>query len=174
MQWLEKLTVAVNRILIVLGGVAILLLMGVATANVVMRLLSANSEWAYERIGNFVGAYELIGFAGAVAVACALGATQRRKDHIVVDIISRSYSAPVAKLIDCIQYLVTLVFFGIVTCQVFRYAMMLRESGEVSETLKIIYYPFVVCVAVGCGAMVLNLVIDLIHLFVRPQSQVKP
>lgn len=162
MAWLDKLAAVVNRILIVLGGVAVLLLMGVATTNVVMRLLGRNLE----------GAYELVGFAGAVAVACALGATQRRKDHIVVDIISRNYPAPVAKLLDGVQYLVTLAFFSVVTCQVFRYAMMLRDSGEVSETLKIIYYPFVVCVAAGCAAMVLNVVVDLASLFMRPQPQV--
>lgn len=162
MQWLDKLTVVVNRILIVLGGVAVLLLMGVATTNVVMRLFGGNLE----------GAYELVGFAGAVAVACALGATQRRKDHIVVDIISRSYPAPVARLVDCIQYLITLAFFAIIACQVFRHAMELRSNGEVSETLKIIYYPFVVCVAAGCAAMALNLAIDVIHLFERPKPRV--
>ncbi|HOW73669.1 MAG TPA: TRAP transporter small permease [Phycisphaerae bacterium] len=162
MAWLDKLTLVVNRVLIVLGGVAVLLLMGVATTNVVMRLFGGNLE----------GAYELVGFAGAVAVACALGATQRRKDHIVVDIISRSYPPVVAKLVDGLQYLVTLVFFAIIAYQVFRHAMALRENGEVSETLKIIYYPFVVCVAAGCAAMVLNLAVDLTHLFGRPRPRV--
>jgi hypothetical protein len=41
-------------------------------------------------------------------------------------------------------------FFGIVTWQVFKYATTLRETGEVTETLQIIYYPFTYAVALGC------------------------
>ncbi len=37
----------------------------------------------------------------------------------------------------------------VVAWQIFVWGMKMRESGEVSETLKIIYHPFVFGVAVG-------------------------
>ena len=38
------------------------------------------------------GAYEIVSFLGAVVTAFALGYTQKRKSHIVVDILTETYS----------------------------------------------------------------------------------
>jgi len=51
------------------------------------------------------GAYETVGFLGAIVIAFALGYTQKRKDHIVVDILTQRFSKQVNRVLDAINYL---------------------------------------------------------------------
>ena len=55
------------------------------------------------------------------------------------------------------------LFFGIVAWQVSLWGMRIAASGEVSETLKVIYYPFVFCVAVGFGLLALTCLMELLR-----------
>ena len=146
-----------NKILLVLGGIAVLSLMALATGNVALRVFHMP----------YRGAYELVSFLGAIVIAFALGYTQKRRDHIVVDILTEKFPARLNRVLDAINYSVTLIFFSLVTWQIFVWGMKIWESGEVSETLKIIYYPFIFAVSLGFGVLSLTLLIDLLKTFQR-------
>jgi hypothetical protein len=45
---------------------------------------------------------------------------------------------------------------------IFRWGIQIAASGEVSETLKIAYYPFVYLVAIGFVSLSITLLMDLI------------
>jgi TRAP-type C4-dicarboxylate transport system permease small subunit len=152
MNTLEKINIFLNRVLLFIGSVAVLLLMSIATANAFLRIPFIKSTWR--------GAYESVGFLGAVVIAFALGYTQKRKDHIVVDILTDKFPKPVNRVLDGINYLVTTIFFAIVSWQIFVWGMKISKSGEVSETLKIIFHPIIYCVALGFAVFSLTLIID--------------
>jgi len=138
----------------VLGGVAVLLLMSIATVNAFLRIPLIKATWR--------GAYETVGFLGAIVIAFALGYTQKRKDHIVVDILTEKFPKRVNRVLDGVNYLVTTVFFAIVSWQVFVWGMKISRSGEVSETLKIIFHPFIFSVSFGFAVFSLTLIVDFI------------
>ena len=150
MDSLEKVNVFLNKILMVVGGVAVLALMALATINVGLRVVGVP----------FRGTYEFVGFLGAVVIAFALGYTQKRKGHIVVDILTEKFPKQVNRVLDGISYFVTMIFFAIVSWQVFVWAIKIWKSQEVSETLKVIYYPFIFSVAVGFTVFSFTLVVD--------------
>ena len=150
MDSLEKVNVFLNRILMGVGGVAVLALMALATVNVGLRVVGVP----------FRGTYEFVGFLGAVVIAFALGYTQKRKDHIVVDILTEKFPKRVNRVLDGISYFVTMIFFAVVSWQVFVWAIKIWQSQEVSETLKVIYYPFIFSVAVGFAVFSLTLIVD--------------
>jgi TRAP-type C4-dicarboxylate transport system permease small subunit len=152
MEFLERLNRMLNEWLLVIGGAAVLALMALATGNVLLRIFGVP----------FRGAYEIVSFLGAVVTAFALGYTQKRKFNIVVDILSDKFPPGVKKFLDGVGYLIGLLFFAVVAWQILRWGMKIAASGEVSETLKIAYYPFVFCVALGFGVLALTLVIDCI------------
>jgi TRAP-type C4-dicarboxylate transport system permease small subunit len=156
MNTLEKANDFLNKILMFVGSVAVLLLMSLATVNVVARFFF-NAPYR--------GAYELVGFFGAIVIAFALGYTQKRKDHIVVDILTEKFPKGVNKILDGVNYFITTIFFAIVSWQVFVWGMKISKSGEVSETLKIIFHPFVYSVAVGFAIFSLTLIIDFLKNF---------
>ena len=157
MRYLEKLNYFLNKILMFVGSVAVLLLMSIATVNASLRLPFIKSTWR--------GAYETVGFLGAIVIAFALGYTQKRKDHIVVDILTEKFPKRVNKVLDGINYFVTTIFFAIVSWQVWVWGMKISESGEVSETLKIVFHPFIYSVSFGFAVFCLTLIIDFLKNF---------
>ncbi len=152
MKSIERASAALNRVALVTGGLAALGLMGVAASNVILRMFGKS----------FPGAYEMVGFLGALVIAMALGHTQRRKDHIMVDILARHFPPWLHRALDALNYLVNLVFFAIVSWQVYLWGMTIRREGEVSETLKIAYYGFVYAVAFGFALLSLAMLADFV------------
>src|SRR4030042_780535 len=152
MSYLEKINDFLNKILMILGSVAVLLLMSLATVNAFLRIPFIKATWR--------GAYETVGFLGAIVIAFALGYTQKRKDHIVVDILTAKFSKRVNRILDGINYFVTMIFFAIISWQVLVWGMKISRSGEVSETLKIVFHPFIYSVSFGFAVFSLTLLID--------------
>jgi len=152
---LDKVDKMLGRILLALSGAAVLALMLLATGNVVLRFFHAP----------YRGAYEIVSFLGAIAVGFALASTQRRKGNVVVDIVSDCYPPPVKRFVDATSAAISAGFFGIVAWQISVWGTRIMATGEVSETLKIIYHPFIFCVAAGFGILTLTCLLDIPRAF---------
>jgi TRAP-type C4-dicarboxylate transport system permease small subunit len=157
MKYLEALNDFVNKILVILGGIAVLALMVLATGNVVLRMFSMP----------YRGAYEIVSFLGAVVIAFALGFTQKRKGNIVVDILTDKFPKNVQIVIDKIADLVIMIFFGLACWQIFVWGIKIVESREVSETLKIPFHPFVFAVAIGFAMLSFTAFVDFLKKLFR-------
>lgn len=161
MATLDKIDNLLGRLLLVLSGVAVLALMLLATGNVVLRIFHAP----------FRGTYEIVSFLGAIGVAFALASTQRRKGHIIVDILSSRYSRRARRLVDALSAAIGALFFGIVARQVWVWGARIMASGEVSETLKVVYHPFVFGVAAGFGLLTLTCLLDILRAFQKDERE---
>jgi len=151
MKYLEQISRFLNKIFLIVGGIAVLALMTVATANVVLRIFHIP----------FRGAYELVSFIGAIVIAFALGFTQQLKGHIVVDILTEKFPKTLSKMLDVVNHLVTMVFFAVIAWQIYRVGMQIWTSGELSETLKMIYHPFIFAVSTGFITLSLTALVQL-------------
>jgi TRAP-type C4-dicarboxylate transport system permease small subunit len=146
----EKISSLLNKWFIWVGGVALLTMIGIACANMIMRPLGAPLK----------GAYELVGFLGALTVAFAMGYTQITRSHIAVDVLATRYSKRTQQIMNSISSFLCMIFFALVAWQVAVFATTIWKRGETSETLRIIYHPFVYLVAICCGLLALVLFID--------------
>ena len=151
MSYLEKISDFFNKILLFVGSIAVLFLMTLATVNVCLRFFF-NAPYR--------GAYELVGFSGAIVIAFALGYTQKKKDHIVVDILTEKFPKPAIRVLNGFSYFVLMIFFSIMAWQVFVWGMKISKSGEVSETLKIIFHPVIFGVSIGFAVFSITLLVD--------------
>jgi len=147
---LEKISNLLNKWFIWIGGVALLTMIGIACANMLLRPLGSPLK----------GTYELVGFLGALTVALALGYAQITRSHIAVDVLATRYSKRTQKIMKAISSLLSMIFFVLVTWQVAVYATTIWKRGETSETLRIIYHPFVYLVAICCALLALVLFLD--------------
>ena len=59
--------------------------------------------------------------------------------------------------------LVSLALFAVVAFYVARYGRVLHETGSLSETLRIIVYPWVYVVGLGCAGLTLALLVDFLR-----------
>ncbi len=161
MKYLEMINGYLNKFLLVLGGIAVILLMSLATVNVTLRMFHMP----------YRGTYEIVSFLGAIVIAFALGYSQKRKDHIVVDILSERFPKQVNRILSIISYGITMVFFAVVSWQIFVFGTKIWKSGEVSETLKIIYYPFIFSVAVGFAVLSLTIIVDFLKVIFMKEEK---
>lgn len=160
MKLLDQIDLILSKGLMIVGGVALLLLMILATGNVAMRIFHVP----------FSGCYEIISFLGAIVTASALGYTQRNRDHIIVDILSEKFPPGVRKIVDAVSYLIVTVFFAVVSRQTLIWGLQIREAGELSETLKIIYHPFIFGVALGFAFLALSGAVDFFKVIVNSED----
>jgi TRAP-type C4-dicarboxylate transport system permease small subunit len=160
MKYLDQIDLILSKGLMIVGGVALLLLMILATGNVVLRIFHVP----------FSGCYEIISFLGAIVTASALGYTQRNRDHIIVDILSEKFPPGIRKIVDAVSYLIVTVFFAVVSRQTLIWGLQIREAGELSETLKIIFHPFIFGVALGFAFLALSGAVDFFKVIVNSED----
>lgn len=145
MMAIDRLISWLNRLLIFCGGVCLIFMIGLTCSNIIFRVFGEPIR----------GTFELMGFSGAMVTAFALGFTHRQKGHIAVDILVNRFSVRTKQVLNVTNSLICTIFFGVVAWQVAKKAATLLSSGEITETLRIIYYPFTFCVAFGCGILAL-------------------
>ncbi|MEW6376946.1 MAG: TRAP transporter small permease [Thermodesulfobacteriota bacterium] len=147
---LDKISGVLNKWFTWMGGISLLTLTGIACVNMLLRPMGSP----------LTGAYELVGFFGALVVALPLGYAQITRSHISVDILATRYSKRVKRMMNAISSFVCMIFFVLVAWQSAIYATTIWKRSETSETLRIIYYPFVYVVAICCLLLAFTLLID--------------
>lgn len=152
MDFLMRINKVLNKLLTLTGGAVLLGMILLTCANIFIRQFYVPIQ----------GTFELMGYAGAVVTAFALGYTQFTNGHIAVDILVHTYPKPLKRIIAIINHAVCCTFFLIASWHVLKKALTLKNAEEVSETLRIIYYPFTLAVAFGCLILALALFTDLL------------
>lgn len=158
--YLEKVSQSLSKVLMSVAGCFMAAMILLTCMNIFLRLV-----WV-----PVAGTYELMGYFGAILTAFALGYTQTRRGHIAVDVLVLKFSGKTQRVLNGINYLICMIFFLIVAWQIAKYAGTLWKTGEVTETLQIIYYPFTYAVALGCGALSLVFLVDFLKC-VSPRKQ---
>jgi TRAP-type C4-dicarboxylate transport system permease small subunit len=160
---LEKISIVLNQVLLWIAGLFLVAMITITGANIVLRQFGLPIR----------GTFELMGYFGAVVTALALGYTQVKRGHIAVDIVVLRFSEKTQRILLAVNHLVCLAFFIIVTLQVYKYATTLWETGEVTETLQIVYYPFTYAVALGCLILAFTFLVEFLKIILvdRGSSQ---
>jgi TRAP-type C4-dicarboxylate transport system permease small subunit len=153
MEILDRISAFLNRLLLWVGGVFLVGMIVLTCANILFRM-----TWV-----PIIGTFELMGYFGGIVTAFALGYTQMKRGHIAVDVLVNTYSDKVRNIINAINYTVCFLFFSVAAWQIAVKATTLMNTGEITETLRIIYYPFTYAVAFGCAILSLVLFTDLVR-----------
>ena len=163
MAVLDKISHILNQILIFIAGLMLAAMIFLTCANIFLRIV-----WI-----PVIGTFELMGYFGAVVTAFALGHTQVRKGHIAVDIVVLGFSKRTQNILTNINSFICMVFFAIVAWQIAVYATTLMKTGEITETLRIVYYPFTYGVALGCAVLSLVFLTELLGSVFRKKEDEK-
>jgi len=152
---LEKISRILNLLFIWGAGICLAAMILITCANIFLRLV-----WIPIR-----GTYELMGFFGAIVTAFSLGYTQMKKAHTRVDILVDSFSNKTQVILNAVNQFICTIFFVIAGWFIAKYAATLWRTGEVTETLRIVYYPFTYGVAGGCFLIALVMFVEILKLF---------
>ena len=155
MGFLKRINKWLCDVFLWVGGIALVLMTAISCFNMLLRMLGYP----------IAGIYDMVCYLGALVAGLPLAYTQLNKGHIAVDIVSCRFPAWLRKTAVAISYLLGMVFFGVAAWKIASLATVLRQVGEVSETLKMPFWPFTYAVAVSCGLMVLCLLLDFLSMF---------
>jgi len=108
------------------------------------------------------GTYELTGFLCACAAGCGLELARRRKDNITVDILFEKFHGKVKTVLLVLNDILCMLIFGVTGYFILRYGITLAQTGELTETLRIPFHPFVFCLCFGCLFVALCYAVEVI------------
>jgi TRAP-type C4-dicarboxylate transport system permease small subunit len=157
MELLDKISRVLNEIFIWIAGFFLVVMILLTCANIFLRLV-----WMPVK-----GTFELMGFFGAIVTALALGYTQIKKGHIGIDIVVNQFSAKAQRILNGVNYFICMIFFALAGLQIGRWATTICKTGEVTETLRIVFYPFTYGVALGCIILSFVLLVDFLKMLIQ-------
>ena len=150
MSLFDRINSILNRGLAWVAGISLVAMVLVTVGEMVLRMFGKP----------MAGTVETIGWLSAVTTAFALGYTQIHQGHVSIDLFTRRLRPLLQVMVSTLVLLASTVLFAIVTWNVFRHAGVLRETGSLSETMKVIVYPWVYLVSLGCAGLTLALIVD--------------
>jgi TRAP-type C4-dicarboxylate transport system permease small subunit len=144
----------VSGVLNIIAGVALTFLLCLTIADVILRFFRRP----------IVGTYELVMFSGAVVIGFALPLTTWARQHIFVDFVIMKFPQKVRDIFNIATRCLVIALFLLVGWNMLRYGHTLQNSGEVSPTLQMPFYPIAYGVGVCFFILCLVFVCDVIKI----------
>ena len=155
MEWLLNSVGRMSRLLNVMAGIAITFIMFLTVLDVILR--------SFRR--PIVGTYELVAFSGAIVVGFAIPLTSWLRGHIYVDFFTGKLPKTARSVFNLITRCMGIGLFLLIGWNLIKVGMDLQQSGEVSLTLQLPFYPVAYGVAVACFVQCLVLLADVVKIF---------
>ena len=135
-----------------------------AAALLAAMMLFSVADMVMRGMGRTIaGSYEVIGWMSAAAMALALGTVQRHKGHVAMELFVVRLGRRNRALVEAAMAVLSLALFAVSAFYVMRYGRTLHETGSMSETLRVIVYPWVYVVGLGCFGLALALLVDFLR-----------
>jgi TRAP-type C4-dicarboxylate transport system permease small subunit len=161
MHLFERSSNGLARLMYYIAGIAIVSMMVLSCVDVALRFgvtLYHAYKWSFlDSLKPIPGTFELVCYLGVVAVSFAMAHTSVEDGHVAVSLLVRLLPKRGQAIVGSITSFFSIFFFAMISWRSVMYANSLKETGEVSLTLQLPFYPFVY--GVGFSAAVVCLVI---------------
>ena len=132
---------------------ALLGMMALVNANVILRPMGI-PIW---------GTYEMVGFLGSIVLSFALLHITLQRGHMAVEVLTSRCPEPVCLVLDLANRVIGIFVTSLIAWQSLVHGLRIMQSGEVSPTLRLPFYPLLFGITFAFGAVALALVIDVIR-----------
>jgi len=143
-----------SRFINIIAGVAITFIMCLTVLDVVLR--------SFRR--PIVGTYELVAFSGAMVVGFAIPLTSWMRGHIYVDFFTGKLPTCGRSMVNIVTRCLGIGLFFLIGWNLIKVGLDLQQTGEVSLTLQLPFYPVAYGVAVSCFVQCLVLLADMVKI----------
>jgi TRAP-type C4-dicarboxylate transport system permease small subunit len=139
----------------VLAGLFFCAVMVLVVLNIILRTVFKHP---------ITGAYELVGLLTAVGISLALANCQLNNGHVAVGFFIDRLPINKQVRVDLVINTVSLIFWGLITWQLFIYGGVILSKGVVSSTASIPLYPFIFLIGIGLLSMSMVICLTLLEL----------
>lgn len=104
----------------------------------------------------FVGAYDIVRVAGAVAISCSLPITTAMKGHVAIEHFFRKLNAGWRVAVDSAMRVLMIAAFAVAAYACFGYGIRSLRNGQVTDTVQIpiFWVPWLMSLSFGVTALV--------------------
>ena len=134
--------------------------LGGIVAMMVLTTADVTGRYVFGR--PITGAFDATGLIALIIVALALATTQIRRGHISVDFLVFKLRGRPRAVIVSMGNLISLGVFALIVWRSITYGVYWWHIGEVSQTVKIPFWPFACVIAIGAMQICLVLLVGLI------------
>jgi TRAP-type C4-dicarboxylate transport system permease small subunit len=152
MQRLLSTVLRISRWMNVLAEVALAFIILITVADVILR--------SFKR--PILGTYELVALSGGIIIGFSIPITSWMKAHIYVDFVVLKFSDKGKKAFKVATKCLGIILFVIIGANLLLMGLELYQSGEVSPTLHIPFYPMVWSIGACCFFQCLVLFCDIV------------
>ncbi|NLD36222.1 MAG: TRAP transporter small permease [Desulfatiglans sp.] len=151
----EKTVNFISRFLNWIAGISVIAIMVIVCINVIGRSVFG---------APLKGTVDILSQMGVLVIACAIAYTQVVKGHIRITILLDRLPGSVGLIIKALMDIMGVILFFIITWQSILYTKGVYEIGELTEVLRMPVLPFAAIVSLGCLALTLVLVTDILRM----------
>ncbi len=142
----------VSRLMYWIAGIALAGIMALTVADVFLRLFKLPIE----------GTFEIVSLLGGVVIGFAIPQTTIERGHVLMDFLTERLSFGGQRFLHLLTRLLGGLTFLIIGWNLFKLGNDLKDTGQVSLTLKFPEYPVAYGIAFCCLLECLVLLSDLI------------
>jgi TRAP-type C4-dicarboxylate transport system permease small subunit len=140
--------------LAVIAGIGLTFMMMITVCDVVLRYLGRPIP----------GTYELVAFSGVIVIGFAIAYTSLKKAHVYVDFLIENMGGKTKSVVQIITRIMCIAFFAMLGVCLIGDGFHLYETGEVSPTLKLPFYPIALGLGVCSFTQCLVLLADIVRI----------
>jgi len=154
MERLLQIVSRTNKPLTVVAGGALAFVILITVADVILRSFGSP----------IIGTYELVCFSGAVLIGFSIPLTSWVKGHIQVDFLIMKFPQRTRKIFNIVTKCLGIGLFLLIGWNVIILGNDLRESGQVSQVLRVPFYPVAYGIGICCFLQCLVLLCDIVKI----------
>jgi TRAP-type C4-dicarboxylate transport system permease small subunit len=157
----NSMSVKFSKALNSVGGTLLFLMMMLTVTDVILRYLKRP----------ITGTFELMSYGGALVAGFAIAQTSLDGAHVNVDMLTEAVAERGKNFLMIFNRIIGVGIFVLLAWALFLKGNSLYQSGEVSLTLRVPYYPVAYGLAVSCFAESLVLFADLFKTLVATKKR---
>ena len=150
---LDKWAKSISNWIVWIGGAGVILMLALTVADIIgVKIFKTPVP----------GAIEIVAFLGVIITAFGMAYTQAQHGNIQVEFFVTRLPKRARAACGIFTSLLGLILFALLAWQSVRYGINLQQSGEVSMTSRIPFYPFVYAIAFCCIPVCFVLLVEMI------------
>ena len=155
MEKLKRLVSGLSKFMAVIAGTTLVFVMLLTVLDVILRY------FGYP----IIGVYDLVALGGGIIIGFSMPLAAERKVHVFMEMALQANSRTAQRVLSLVTRLIVFGISFLVAWNLIRMGLGFRETGEVSLTIKIVYYPIAIGLGVCFFIQMLVILVEILESF---------
>ena len=155
MNRFQKLVSRLSRFLGVIAGAALIFVMLLTVLDVILRY------FGYP----ITGVYDLVALGGAIVIGFTMPLAAEKRVHVFMEMALQAHNRTGKQILHLFTRLIVFGISFLVAWNLVLLGMGFRQTGEVSLTIQIAYYPIAIGLGICFFIQMLVLVVHILQVF---------